>query len=151
MLYQTGTGVTASMIHAVHWYKASAAQGNLRAMTNLGKVYAGGWKDVTDFAEAARWFSRAAGMGDVDAQFDLAVLYERGDGVPNSLMEAYKWYTIAAAQGDAKAAVQVGVAGQLTPDELFVAKKAAADFKTAQVSRAANDMPLAAKLLAGRT
>ena len=30
--------------------------GNVKAMANLGKAYAGGWSEGTDFSKAAQWF-----------------------------------------------------------------------------------------------
>ncbi|MGA7674242.1 MAG: TetR family transcriptional regulator [Rhizomicrobium sp.] len=151
VLYQTGTGVATDMPKAIRWYETAALLGNVKAMADLGKVYAGGWSEGTDFAKATQWLARAAGFGDVDAQFDLAILYERGQGVPISLADAYKWYAIAAAQGDRDAATQASiVAAQLSPDELWAAKKAAADFKPNPVARAANDTPSRAALLARR-
>jgi TPR repeat protein len=142
VLYQTGTGVVADMPKAIRWYEAAAGSGNVKAMANLGKAYAGGWSEGTDITKAAQWLSRAAGFGDVDAEFDLAVLYERGEGVPHSPADAYKWYVIAAAQGDNAAATEAGIiAAQLSPDELWAAKKAATDFKPSAVNRAANDTP----------
>jgi len=142
VLYQTGTGVVADMPKAIRWYEAAAGSGNVKAMANLGKAYAGGWSEGTDLTKAAQWFSHAAGFGNVDAEFNLAVLYERGEGVPHSPADAYKWYAIAAAQGDNAAATEAGIiAAQLLPDELWAAKKAAADFKPSPVNRAANDTP----------
>jgi localization factor PodJL len=90
--------------------------------------------------EAARWFSKAATLGYVDSAFNLGVLYERGDGVPQSLLDAYKWYAIAANQGDAESKVRMSaMAGELPPDALAAAQKAAESFKPDQTG--AVDLP----------
>jgi localization factor PodJL len=111
-------------------------------MTNLGKLYAGGWRDGVDYVKAAGWFGRAAAYGEADAEFDLAILYERGLGVSRNLAEAYKWYAVAGAGGDSHARARAEIlAAQLQPEELEAAKRAAASFQPLPADPRANAVP----------
>lgn len=141
--YQSGdNGVAADMKNAAGWYERAAATGNLKAMTNLAKLYAGGWPEGTNFAKAAQWFSRAAAYGDVDAAFDLAILYERGLGVARDAAEAYKWYGIAAANGDNHAASRASaLSGHFSPARQQELNVTIAAFKPMALNPAVNDMP----------
>jgi localization factor PodJL len=137
---QSGSG--ASMVRAIGWYEAAVRHGNVKAMTNLGKLYAGGWREGTDFAKAAGWFAKAAAAGDVDAAFNLAVLCESGLGRPRNIAEAYRWYAIAAGSGDKHAGARATVlAGQITPEEREALDHAILAFKPLPIERLANDVP----------
>ncbi len=133
---ETGAG------SAIGWYERAARHGNRRAMADLGKLYAGGWKEGTDFTKAADWFARAAAAGDVDAAFDLAVLYERGLGRPHDIAEAYRWYAIAGGSGDNHAASRATLlAGKIAPAERDGLDHSILGFKPVPLDRSANEMP----------
>jgi len=68
VLYQTGNRRRGGHAKSDPLVRSRRVFGNVRAMTNLAKAYAGGWSAGTDYAKVARWFERAAGFGDVDAQ-----------------------------------------------------------------------------------
>jgi TPR repeat protein/AcrR family transcriptional regulator len=139
-LYEHGRGVASDPVQAFAWYEKAALGGNRKAMHNLAVAYAQGSGVAKNMEEAARWFSKAATLGYVDSAFNLGVLYERGDGVPQSLLDAYKWYAIAANQGDAESKVRMSaMAGELPPDALAAAQKAAESFKPDQTG--AVDLP----------
>nr|WP_243846438.1 hypothetical protein [Rhizomicrobium palustre] len=111
-------------------------------MANLGKLYAGGWREGTDYSKAAIWFERAATLGDIDAAFDLAVLSERGLGVAMDLASAYKWYAIAGVRGDAHAAARAQVLAESLPARTRAAlDRAVAAFQPRKIDPAANTAP----------
>ena len=133
----------AGTVRAIGWYESAAQHGNRKAMAELGKLYAGGWKEGTDFAKAADWFAKAALAGDVDAAFDLAILYDRGLGRPHDIAEAYRWYAVAAGSGDKHAASRATVlAGKIAPNERDGLDRAILAFKPAPLDRNANDQPV---------
>lgn len=137
------TDAYANMVGAVSWYESAARHGNRKALTDLGKLYAGLWKEDTDYAKAADWFAKAALAGDVDAAFDLAILYDRGLGRPHDVAEAYRWYAIAAGNGDKNAASRATVlAGKIAPAERDGLDRAILSFKPASLDRSANDVPV---------
>jgi hypothetical protein len=86
-----------------------AQDGNPRAQTNLGRLYALGQGVPQDYAQALTWFRRAADQGDVGAQFNLGVMYDNGQGVPQDYAQAGYWYRKAADQGQADAQYNLGV------------------------------------------
>ena len=88
--------------------RASAAQGDADAQTNLGGMYAAGRGVPQDAAEAVAWYRLAAAQGDADAQTNLGGMYAAGRGVPQDAAEAVAWYRLAAAQGDADAQTNLG-------------------------------------------
>jgi len=131
-----------NMVVAIGWYETAARHGNVKALTNLGKLYAGGWKEGADFGKSATWFKQAAMAGDVDAAFNLAVLCERGLGRPRDIAEAYRWYAIAAGSGDKYAATRSTIlAREIAPDKRDALDRAIVAFKPAPVDQAANELP----------
>ena len=74
-------------------FRIAAAQGNCRAMANLGWMYENGFRTVTqDYGTAKDWYLKAANCGDVIANWNMARLYERGMGVTKDLGIARTWY-----------------------------------------------------------
>lgn len=132
----------ANLKTAAGWYEKAARHGNVKAMTNLAMLYAGGWPDGTDFSKAASWFEKAASFGEVDAAFDLAILYERGQGVRRDVAKAYHWYGIAAASGDNHAATRASaLSGQFSRAKQEEMNAAIADFAPDAPNAAANFDP----------
>ena len=67
-LYQTDSA------GAMRWYRKAAEQGDARAQSNLGLMYANGVGIPKDYVEAARWYRKAADQGDETAKRNLATL-----------------------------------------------------------------------------
>ena len=85
------------------WTTRAAANGDARAMHNLGLDYYEGSGGPKNLAIAAQWFQRAAELGLRDSQYNLARFMEAGIGVSQDLPGAYRWYLIAARAGDTEA------------------------------------------------
>jgi len=83
--------------------RTCAEQGDARAQTNLGRMYANGRGVPEDKAEAVRWYRLGAEQGYAIAQTTLGLMYSLGDGVPQDYVEAARWLRLAAEQGDAVA------------------------------------------------
>ena len=75
---------------AVRELRPLAEQGDARAQTILGGMYAEGRGVPQDDAKALRWYRKAAKQGAVVAQINLGVMYENGRGVAQDFAEAVK-------------------------------------------------------------
>lgn len=93
---------------ALRLMRPLADQGDARAQSNLGLMYAEGKGVPQDFAEAVRWYRKAADQGYARAQSNLGLKYDDGQGVPQDYAEAVKWYRKAADQGYARAQFNLG-------------------------------------------
>jgi len=102
--YRHGYYVTALEI-----FQKLADQGDAKAATTLGSMFANGQGVPPDMDEARRWFLRAAEKGEPAAQFNLGILYYTGQGVPKDYAAAFQWYRRAAAQGYAEAEYNLGL------------------------------------------
>ena len=98
--YYTGRGgVEQNYQSAALWYRRLASQGDARAQTSLGLIYARGLGFERNFAEARRWWSLAAAQNDPGAQHNLGVVYLEGQGVAADPSQALHWFRRAAASG----------------------------------------------------
>ena len=89
---------------AAYWYALAAAEGNTRALINLGTLTARGQGVAkADPKVAAILWHAAAAHGEPIAMFNLGALYEQGIGVPQDLTRARAWYRRAAAHNHAGA------------------------------------------------
>src|SRR5260370_9312825 len=70
--------------------KRAQENGDPKAMTMLGELYANAMGVKRDYAAAAEWYKRAADGGDREGMFALAMLRLAGRGVPVTRMEAVK-------------------------------------------------------------
>ncbi len=86
------------------WIRRAAEQGNLKAQSALGLLYANGLGVPQDNVKAVRYFRMAATQGFAVAQNELGVMYAKGWGVPQDLDEAIRWCSRAAEQGSKIAA-----------------------------------------------
>lgn len=75
-----------------------AEQGDSRAQTHVGFMYAGGHGTARDDAVAVRWYRRAASEGYARAQFNLGYMYANGRGTEQDQSKAALWYRRAAEQ-----------------------------------------------------
>ena len=92
-------GVEQNYRTAALWYRRLAAQGDARAQTSLGLMYARGLGFDKDLNEARRWWSLAAAQNDPGAQHNLGLVYLEGQGVAADAAQALHWFRQAAARG----------------------------------------------------
>ncbi|MBI2296542.1 MAG: sel1 repeat family protein [Betaproteobacteria bacterium] len=102
-------GVEQNFGEAARWYLTLARQGDARAQTSIGLMYARGHGVEKNLAMARKWWSFAAAQNDPGAQYNLGVIYARGEGVPQDLEQALQWYTKAAARGHVQAQHNLGM------------------------------------------
>jgi TPR repeat protein len=100
-------GVEQNFTEAARWYLVLARQGDARAQTSIGLMYARGWGVKQDFAEARRWWNFAAAQNDPAAQFNLGLLYSQEE--PRDYARAISWYRRAAARGHVQAQHNLGM------------------------------------------
>jgi TPR repeat protein len=79
-----------------------ALQGNVRAETYIGVMYAQESWVTKDYQQASKWYKKAANKGYKIAQHNLGTNYDSGKGVSKDYKEAVKWYRKAANQGYSK-------------------------------------------------
>jgi hypothetical protein len=86
-----------------------AEQGDVRALNNLGLLWARGvGVPAPDFKEAMRWWKEAAKRGYSLSMNNLGLLYANGHGVKQDYGEALKWWEMSAERGDAWAMNSIG-------------------------------------------
>ena len=97
--FETGKGVKVDPAEAIYWYGLAAADGDAKALINLGTmlVRGTGRPGGADPSDAILLWEAAAARGEAVAMYDLGVLYESGVGVPKDLQRARAWYERAAA------------------------------------------------------
>lgn len=84
-------------------FQPLAEQGNIEALSFLGRLYLHGRGVRRDHAEAGKWRRRAAEQGDTPARFVLGAMYS--GLVPESrayfvdLVRAHEWYSLAPKSG----------------------------------------------------
>jgi TPR repeat protein len=92
-------GVEQDFPEAARWYRKLATQGDARAQTSLGLMYARGLGFEQNLAEARRWWSLAAAQNDAGAQHNLGMVFLEGHGVDPDPAQALKWFRLAANRG----------------------------------------------------
>jgi tetratricopeptide (TPR) repeat protein len=95
--------------------------GDPKAMTMLGELYANALGVKRDYAKAAEWYKRAADAGDREGMFALAMLRLSGRGGPANREEAVKLLASSAKLGNPKAAYNLALLyldGQTLPQDL---------------------------------
>jgi TPR repeat protein len=83
-------------------------RGDVRAMNNIGLLYANGHGVPQDYKEALKWWRMASERGNAWAMNSIGDLYENGQGVEQSYAEALDWYGRAAQVGDGLAMYNLG-------------------------------------------
>lgn len=83
--------------------REAAAEGDPKALFEIGNRYADGRGVKADMAQAATWYAKAAEEGLAPAQYRIANMYEKGNGLARDLIQAKTWYQLAAEQGNAGA------------------------------------------------
>ncbi len=103
MLYENWTGGAEDRKNAKRWLTASANNGFVPAIFNLGNNYHQGRYGAINNKMAEYWWTQAAVQGFVDAQYHLATIYYWGIGLPQDLKEAFYWFDKAAKNGSQEA------------------------------------------------
>jgi TPR repeat protein len=112
-MFESGKGVKINMVESFKWNCLGAANGNMFAQHNVGRVYELGLlADVKiDLVEASKWYLKAAEQGVMLSQLAVGNFIIRGIGGPwqgSRETEAYKWWVKAAEQGHPQAQYSVG-------------------------------------------
>jgi TPR repeat protein len=107
--YLGNQGAEQNFREAARWYLKLAQQGDVRAQTTLGLMYARGYGVEKDPAAAHRWWSFAAAANDPGAQFNLGLSYASGDGVTQDFARAAQWYDKAAQRTHVQAQFNLGM------------------------------------------
>jgi TPR repeat protein len=102
-------GVEQNFGEAARWYERLAKQGDPRAQTSLGLMYARGYGVTKNIETARRWWSFAASQNDPGAQYNLGVIYAEGNGVPRDPAQAAEWLDRAAQRGHVQAQHNLGM------------------------------------------
>jgi len=108
MYYVGRGGVEQNFSEAARWYEILAKQGDRRAQTSLGLMYARGYGVKKDPQAAHRWWNFAAAQNDPGAQYNLGLSYAQGDGVKQDYERAVQWYSKAASRGHVQAQHNLG-------------------------------------------
>ncbi|MFP6706015.1 MAG: tetratricopeptide repeat protein [Alphaproteobacteria bacterium] len=109
---------------AVRLWKLLAEQGDARAQTLLGLMYANGEGVPEDDAKALCLYTKAAKQGVAQAQCYRGAMYAKGLGVPDDYVRGYARVSIAAARGraDGKKAKAI-IAKHMTPAQIAEGQK----------------------------
>lgn len=83
-------------------------QGDVRAMNNVGLLWAKGYNGKQSYSEALNWWKEAAKRGYTVAMNNIGLMYANGHGVEQDFKEAFKWWHQAAFLGNAWAMNNVG-------------------------------------------
>jgi len=83
-------------------------QGDVRAMNNVGLLWAKGYNGKQSYIEALNWWKEAAKRGYTVAMNNIGLMYANGHGVAQDFKEAFTWWHQAAFLGNAWAMNNVG-------------------------------------------
>ena len=83
--------------------RQAAANGEPKALFEVGRRYATGIEGAPDLKEAVKWYQLSAKAKYAPAQYGLGNFYEKGHGVSSDPKAAASWYKMAADQGNALA------------------------------------------------
>jgi TPR repeat protein len=81
---------------------------NVRAINNVGLLWAKGFGGRQSYQEAMRWWREAANRGFTVSMNNIGLLYASGHGVEQDMTQAFNWWHQAAFLGDAWAMNSVG-------------------------------------------
>lgn len=110
LLYEFGAGgLDKNLVKAAQLLQAASANGNSRAMAQLGILYERGDGVKRDPSHAKELFEKATASGDDWGQFNLGETYERGGVVSVSYDTAARYYQLSAAQHNFLAEYRLGL------------------------------------------
>lgn len=107
--YAGRNGAEQDFAKAAEWFRRLARQGDVRAQTSLGLMYARGYGVPKDLAQAHRWWNFAAVQNDPGAQYNLGLTYVQGEGVEIDHERAVRWFREAARRGHVQAQYNLGL------------------------------------------
>ena len=137
-LYSHGRGVPQDAAAAAHWFRLAAEQGLAKSQAALGYLYLKGQGVGQDDTEALRLSRLAAEQGNVTGQHNLGTMYAIGRAVKKDVVQAYVWVSLAAEQGLESAEIMMrGLTGEMTADQIAVAKALAQEFKRQRQTKTA--------------
>ena len=84
------------------------AKNDVRAMNNVGLLWAKGYEGRQSYTEALKWWREAARRGYTVAMNNIGLAYANGNGVEQNYAEAFKWWHQSAFLGNAWAMNNVG-------------------------------------------
>ncbi|KXF79501.1 hypothetical protein ATN84_02630 [Paramesorhizobium deserti] len=96
--------------------REAAANGDPKALFEIGNRYTDGRGVQSDYAKAAQWYELSAALGFAPAQYRLGNFNEKGLGLPRDTAKAKTWYQLAAEQGNASAMHNLAVLFAMGPD-----------------------------------
>ena len=111
--------------------RQAAAEGDPKALFEIGSRYAEGRGVGEDMAAAAKWYERSAELGFAPAQYRVGNFYEKGIGFARDIHKAKTWYQLAAAQGNASAMHNLAVLFAMATDGVTDNEAAARLFQEA--------------------
>ena len=78
---------------SLDWFQKAAAQGNGKALMNIGRLYEGGFGVDKDEAKAVEWNIKACDAGEWLGCGRLSRAYQLGElGLPKDEEQQKKWY-----------------------------------------------------------
>jgi len=83
-------------------------RGDVRAMNNVGLLWAKGFDGKQSYEEALRWWNEAARRGYTVAMNNLGLAYANGHGVEPDIKQAFDWWLKSAFGGNAWAMNAIG-------------------------------------------
>ena len=101
-------GLRSDYAEAAKWWRKAADQGDVRAQSDMGWLYAHGRGVATNYAEAATWYRKSAARGNSVAQFSLGWMSANGLGVEKDYAAAGTWYRKSAERGNPYAQANLG-------------------------------------------
>jgi len=94
----------------------AAAEGDAKALFEIGSRYAEGRGVKEDMAAAAKWYEKSAELGFAPAEYRIGNFYEKGIGVARDIQRAKTWYQLSAGQGNASAMHNLAVLFAMAAD-----------------------------------
>ncbi len=83
-------------------------RGDVRAMNNVGLLWAKGFDGKQSYEEALRWWNEAARRGYTVAMNNIGLAYANGHGVEPDIKQAFDWWLKSAIGGNAWAMNAIG-------------------------------------------
>jgi localization factor PodJL len=96
--------------------RQAAAEGDAKALFEVGSRYAEARGVKEDLAAAAKWYEKSAELGFAPAEYRIGNFYEKGLGVTRDIQKAKTWYQLAAGQGNASAMHNLAVLFAMAAD-----------------------------------
>ncbi|RRI06385.1 peptidoglycan-binding protein [Mesorhizobium tamadayense] len=109
----------------------AAANGEAKALFEIGSRYAESRGVKEDMTAAAKWYEKAAELGFAPAEYRIGNFYEKGIGVARDIKKAKTYYQLAAEQGNASAMHNLAVLFAMAADGVTDNESAAHWFQEA--------------------